>query len=55
MSKKHFCALLEAEELEMKIFGPRQIGVIATVEQGQNRAGQEEDNQQGNETLNNGH
>ncbi|XP_078342991.1 adenosine receptor A3-like [Oculina patagonica] len=47
--------LVQAEELERKIFGPRQIGVIANVEQGQNRASREEDEQQGNETLNNGH
>ncbi len=45
----------QAEELERKIFGPRQSGVIANVEQGQNRASQEEHEQQGNETLNNGH
>ena len=43
----------QAEELERKIFGPRQR-VIANVEQGQNGAGQEEYEQQGNETLNNG-
>ena len=47
--------IAQAEELERKIFGPRQIGVIANVEQGQNRASREEDEQQGNETLNNGH
>ena len=47
--------IAEAEELERKIFGPRQIGVIANVEQGQNRARREEVEQQGNETLNNGH
>ena len=47
--------IAQAEELERKIFGPRQIGVIAVVEQGQNGADQEEDEQQGNETLNNGH
>ena len=46
--------IAQAEELERKIFGPRQIGVIANVEQGQNRASREEDEQQGNETLNNG-
>ena len=46
--------IAQAEELERKIFGPRQIGVIAYVEQGQNRAGHEENEQQGNETLNNG-
>ncbi|XP_078342154.1 beta-1 adrenergic receptor-like [Oculina patagonica] len=45
----------QAEELERKIFGPRQIGVIANVEQEQNRASREDDEQQGNETLNNGH
>ena len=46
----------QAEELERKIFGPRQIRVIANVEQGQDRADQsEEDEQQVNETLNNGH
>ena len=45
--------IAQAEELERKIFGPRQIGVIANVEQGPNRAWQE-DLQQGNETLNNG-
>ena len=42
----------QAEDLERKIFRPRQIGVVANVEQGQNGAGQEEDEQQGNETLN---
>ncbi len=45
----------KAEELERKIFGPRQIGVIANVKKGQNRASREEDEQQGNETLNNRH
>ena len=44
----------EAEELERKIFGPRQIGVIANVEQGENfRAGANRE-EQGNETLNDG-
>ena len=47
--------IAQAEELERKIFGPRQIGVIANIEQGQNRAGQEQNEQQGNETINNGH
>ena len=47
--------IAQAEELERKIFGPRQIGVVANVEQGQNRASREEDEQQGNKTLNNGH
>ena len=47
--------IAQAEELERKIFGPRQIGVVANVEQGQNRASREEDEQQENETLNNGH
>ena len=30
--------IAQAEEFERKIFGPRQIGVVAIVEQGQNRA-----------------
>ena len=46
--------LAQAEEFDRKIFGPRQIGVIANVEQGQNTSSQD-DLQQGNETLNNGH
>ena len=45
----------QAEELERKIFGPRQIGVTDNVAQGQNRASREQDEQHGNETLNNGH
>ena len=40
--------IAQAEELERKIFGPRQIGVIANVEQGQNRASPGKDEQQGN-------
>ena len=41
--------IAQAEEIEGKIFGPRQIGVLANaVEQGQNRASREEDEQQGN-------
>ena len=47
--------IAQAEELERKIFGPRQVGVIATAEQGQRRASREENVQQGNETLNNEH
>ena len=47
--------IAQAEEFERKIFAPRQIGVIADVEQGKNRASREEDEQQGNETLNNGY
>ena len=47
--------IAQAEELERNIFGPRQIGVIANVEQGQNRESREEDEQQENETLNSGH
>ena len=48
--------IAQAEELERKIFGPRQTGVIANaVEQGQNGESREEDEQRGNETLNNGH
>ena len=46
--------IAQAEEHERKIFGPRQIGVIANVEQGQNRAIQE-DIQHENEILNNEH
>ena len=42
----------QAEELERKIFGPRQIGVSTNVEQGQSRASQE-DVRQGNDSLNN--
>ena len=34
--------IAQAEELERKIFGPRQVGVIAIVEQGQRRASGEE-------------
>ena len=45
----------QAEELERKVFGPRQIRVMANVEQVQNGAGQEENEQQVNETLKNGH
>ena len=41
----------QAEELEMKIFGPRQDRVIATAEQGQRRARREENVQQGNTTT----
>ena len=47
-------SISEAEELERAIFGPRQIGVIANVEQGQNRESREEDEQQGIGTLDNG-
>ena len=47
--------IAQAEELERKIFGPRQIDFIANVKQGQNRASQEEDEQQKNDTFNNGH
>ena len=35
--------IAQAEELERRIFGPRQIGVIANVEQRQNRANQEDE------------
>ena len=45
----------EAEELERKIFGPRQIAVTANVEEGENiRASANLEEQQGNETLNDG-
>ena len=52
MSRK---TISQAEELERKIFGPRQIGVTANVEQEKNRASREDVEQQGNETLNSGH
>ncbi|XP_078361201.1 histamine H2 receptor-like [Oculina patagonica] len=42
----------QAEELERKIFGPKQIGVMATVEQRQNNASRDENEQQGNGKLN---
>ena len=47
--------ITQAEELERRIFGPKQIGVVATAELGQMSANhdQEEDEQQRNETLNN--
>ena len=44
--------LAQAEELENRIFGSRQIGVVAGAKQDQNRARQEENVQQGIETLN---
>ena len=45
----------EAEELERKFFGPRQIAVTANVEEGENiRASANLEEQQGNETLNDG-
>ena len=34
--------IAQAKELERKIFGPRQIGVIANAERGQNRASREQ-------------
>ena len=45
----------QAEELERKIFGPRQIGVIAHVEQEPNIRARREDVRQENETYDNGH
>ena len=44
--------IAQAEELERKLFGPRQIRAMANVEQGQNRASRE-NVQQENETLSN--
>ena len=45
----------QAEEVERKIFGPRQTGVTATIEEGEDiRASASREEQQGNETLNNG-
>jgi len=46
--------IAQAEQLERNIFGPKQVGVVATAEQGENRVNREDDVQQGNETLNNG-
>ena len=47
--------IAQAEELERKIFGPRQIGVTANVHRHRKHSGaSREDEQQGNETLNNG-
>ena len=45
----------EAEEVERKLFGPRQIGVTAYVEQGEVsvRTSASREEQQGNETLDN--
>ena len=47
--------ILQAEELERKIFGPKQIGVAANVVQQETFTGSREDEQQGNETFNSGH
>ena len=48
-------SIAEAEELERKFFGPRQIAVTANGEQGENiRASANKEEQQGNETLNDG-
>ena len=44
----------QAEELEKKMFGPRQIGVITNVEQEQNIRASREDVRQGRETFDNG-
>ena len=52
MSRK---TIAQAEDLERKVFGPKQFGVIATAEQIQKSASRQEDQQQENETLNNGH
>ena len=44
------------EELEWKVFRPRQIGVTSNAEKGENiRGSANRDEQQENETLNNGH
>ena len=47
--------LAQAEELENRIFGSRQIGIVAGAEQEQHRSSREENVQQANETLNNEH
>jgi len=44
----------QAEELERKIFGTRQIGVIANVEQAQSGTSRK-DTRQGNDSLDNEH
>ena len=43
----------QAEQVERKIFGPKQIRVATTVEHGENRVGREGEVLQGNETLTN--
>ena len=49
-------SIAKAEEAERKIFGPRLTGVTANFEQGEDiRASASRAEQQGNETLNNGH
>ena len=45
----------QAEELERKIFGPRQLGVATNVQQRQHRGASREEEEQGNETMNNEH
>lgn len=45
----------QVEELEKRIFGSRQVWVIVIAEQQEMTAGQEEDEQKVNETLDNGH
>ena len=46
--------IAQAEELERYIFGPKQVGVLATAEQRQDSADREENKGQGIETLDNG-
>ena len=49
LSKKTFA---QAEQLERNILGPRQIQVVATTEQGENRGNRESEAElEGNETL----
>lgn len=45
--------IAQAEDLERKVFGQKQIGVIATAEQRQESGSRQEDPQQENRTLNN--
>lgn len=45
--------IAQAEDLERKVFGPRQIGVMATAEQRQESASRQEDQQRENGTFNN--
>ena len=42
----------QAEELERNMFGPKKIGVVATVEQRENRVSPEDEVPRENETLN---
>ena len=45
-------SITQAKQLESNIFGPKQVGVVATGEQGESRVIREGEEDQGNETLN---